>query len=76
MKRKTVMSFILFSALLPVATSQQSEKDALAKGKNLIDTQIYTLDDDARILELFKELRVADVSDAGARDTDEVGLEG
>ncbi|TFH50045.1 MAG: RraA family protein [Bacteroidia bacterium] len=63
MKRKTVITFILCSALLPVASAQQSEKDALAKGRNLIDTQIYTEDDDARILELFKELRVADVSD-------------
>ena len=52
--------------------SQQPDKVALAGGKNFIPTKTYTADDDARILELFKDLRVADVSDG----MDMVGLPG
>ncbi|MBN1302181.1 MAG: RraA family protein [Melioribacteraceae bacterium] len=45
------------------------DKD-LAAGINLIETKTYSAEEDARILELFKNLRVADVSDG----MDMVGL--
>jgi len=52
--------------------SQQPDRAALAEGKNFIPTKIYSADDDAHILELYKDLRVADVSDG----MDMVGLPG
>jgi len=39
--------------------SQQPDRAALAEGKNFIPTKIYSADDDAHILELYKDLRVA-----------------
>jgi regulator of RNase E activity RraA len=46
--------------------------DTLRAGKNFIPTQVYSAEDDARVLALFKGLRVADVSDgmdrAGLQD--------
>lgn len=44
----------------------------LAKGMNYIETKVYSAEDDARILSLYKDLRVADVSDG----MDMVGLSG
>ena len=52
--------------------SQQPDRAALAEGKNFIPTKIYSADDDARMLKLYKDLRVADVSDG----MDMVGLPG
>jgi len=44
--------------------------EALQAGKNLMPTQVYSEEDDRRILKLFDGLRVADVSDG----MDKVGL--
>jgi hypothetical protein len=52
--------------------SQIPDKSTLLKGANFIPTKTYSAADDARILELYKDLRVADVSDG----MDMVGLPG
>ena len=63
MKRPVILlSFLLF-AFVYSANSQKPDKATLASGFNFIETKTYQPEDDARILELFKDLRVADVSD-------------
>jgi len=52
--------------------AQESDKLTLETGMNFIQTKAYSAEDDARILELYKNLRVADVSDG----MDMVGLPG
>ncbi len=69
------LSVVLLSVLLftfPKANGQQYDRATLEKGMNFIETQSYSAEDDARILELYKNLRVADVSDG----MDMVGLPG
>jgi len=65
---KLLLSIII---ILPVA-AQKPDKAALAKGVNFIETKTYTAEEDAKILDLYKNLRVADVSDG----LDMVGLPG
>ncbi|MBG0858993.1 MAG: RraA family protein [Bacteroidales bacterium] len=72
MKKKIVLLFIVSFAVLSGADAQKPDKAALAKGINFIETRTYSAEDDARILELYKNLRVADVSDG----LDMVGLPG
>lgn len=60
-----IMMFFSVSAQVP-------DKTAMAKGMNFIETRIYSAEDDAKILELYKNLRVSDVSDG----LDMVGLPG
>ena len=63
MKRPVILlSFLLF-AFVYSANSQKPDQATLARGFNFIETKTYQPEDDARILELFKDLRVADVSD-------------
>lgn len=52
--------------------AQVRDRDALACGINFIETKVYSAEEDARILEMYKNLRVADVSDG----LDMVGLPG
>lgn len=59
---------MLFSSV----SAQVPDKTALAKGMNFIETRTYSAEDDAKILELYKNLRVSDVSDG----LDMVGLPG
>lgn len=62
--KKSVMSFLfLFVAMFSVNFAQMPDKAALAKGMNFIETTVYSAEDDAKILDLYKNLRVADVSD-------------
>jgi 4-hydroxy-4-methyl-2-oxoglutarate aldolase len=49
--------------LFKAAHCQVPDKLALEKGMNFMETKTYTAEEDARILELYKNLRVADVSD-------------
>ena len=72
MKNPILIISLLFNTLLPMARGQVSDKTTLAKGMNFIETRTYSAEDDARILELYKNLRVADVSDG----LDMVGLPG
>lgn len=71
---KKLPSLILIMTLIFVndVFAQQAEKSELEKGVNFIQTRTYSAEDDARILELYKNLRVADVSDG----MDMVGLPG
>lgn len=72
MKKLTkLISFLIVSLISASPTfAQTPDKEAIEKGVNLITTKTYTAEDDARILELYKDLRVADVSDG----MDMVGL--
>jgi len=63
MRKKIVLLLFLLTAYLSLAVAQKPDKAALAKGMNFIETKTYTAEDDARILELYKNLRVSDVSD-------------
>jgi len=62
---KNITLLFIFLALLTInqAFSQTIDKEMLARGMNFIPTTTFTAEDDARILELFRNLRVADVSD-------------
>jgi 4-hydroxy-4-methyl-2-oxoglutarate aldolase len=67
--------FLCFTASLIIFTrtyGQEYSREALARGMNFIETKTYTAEEDARILALYKDLRVADVSDG----LDMVGLPG
>ncbi len=67
--------FIFLFFTLPIfnyVVAQVADEASLAKGVNFIKTNVYSSEDDERILELYKDLRVADVSDG----MDMVGLPG
>jgi 4-hydroxy-4-methyl-2-oxoglutarate aldolase len=72
MKIRIVFILFLFVTLLPAIQAQERDKALLAKGMNFIETRIYSAEEDAKILELYKNLRVADVADG----LDRVGLPG
>jgi 4-hydroxy-4-methyl-2-oxoglutarate aldolase len=62
--KNLIMFFIFLFIMMSSATlAQERDKAALAKGMNFIETRTFSAEDDARILELYKNLRVADVSD-------------
>ena len=63
MRNLTLLIIFLAAITTDQAFSQNTDKEMLAKGVNFIPTKTYDADDDAKILELFKDLRVADVSD-------------
>lgn len=63
MKNLIMLSVFLFASVFSFVSAQNRDKAALAKGMNFIETRTYSAEDDARILELYKTLRVADVSD-------------
>jgi 4-hydroxy-4-methyl-2-oxoglutarate aldolase len=68
-----IILFSLSAALNnPILLSQSATRDVLAKGINFIETKTYTAEEDTRILDLYKNLRVADVSDG----LDKIGLPG
>lgn len=58
--------------LSSLALAQEIDTLEIEKGINLIETKIYSDEEDARILKLYEGLRVADVSDG----MDMVGLPG
>jgi len=67
------VSLVVISAFTkPVAAGRNSYSDneQLRAGRNFIDTEVYSAEQDERILKLFEGLRVADVSDG----MDKVGL--
>lgn len=71
--KKMVFIFVLLTLpLFNEIIAQVADKASLAKGMNFIETGVYSSEDDERILELYKDLRVADVSDG----MDMVGLPG
>ena len=72
MKKFTVLVTGLFMIMFISGFSQKPDKVNMAAGMNFIQTNTYSADDDAKILELYSDLRVADVSDG----LDMVGLPG
>jgi 4-hydroxy-4-methyl-2-oxoglutarate aldolase len=72
MKKSLSLLMIMAMTLFSYANAQQKDKSELTKGVNFIESKTYSADDDARILDLYKNLRVADVSDG----LDMVGLPG
>lgn len=72
MKKSTSILIIIGLTFFGSVYSQQKSRSELAKGVNFIETQTYTAEEDAKILDLYKDLRVADVSDG----LDMVGLSG
>ena len=72
MKDLTKLFLFLLSGLVSTSFAQVPDKATIEKGVNFIATKTYSAEDDARILELYKDLRVADVSDG----LDMVGLPG
>ena len=72
MKKLSLIILFLCVLIISPAIAQKPDKQALAKGINFIETRTYSAEEDAVVLELYKDLRVADVSDG----LDMVGLPG
>jgi regulator of RNase E activity RraA len=72
MKRESSLLLVFTLAICSSTVAQQKDKAELAGGMNFIETKIYSAEEDAKILDLYKNLRVADVSDG----LDMVGLPG
>ena len=72
MIKKILIQIVLTMIYCSNILSQEYERKELEKGMNFIGTSIYSAEEDTRILELYKNLRVADVSDG----LDMVGLPG
>lgn len=72
MKNLIITSVFLITAMCQTTVAQVADRTTLAGGMNFIETKTYPAEDDAKILELYKNLRVADVSDG----MDMVGLPG
>lgn len=71
MKKSTILTG-LFMIMFMSVYSQNKDKSAMESGMNFIQTKTYSAEDDAKILKLYSNLRVADVSDG----LDMVGLPG
>ncbi len=72
MKNLILWFTLFFAVATSFISSQEINKANLEKGMSFIKTHIYSEEEDAKILELYKNLRVADVSDG----MDMVGLTG
>jgi regulator of RNase E activity RraA len=72
MKILSNLFLFLLTGMVSLSFAQTPDKAALEKGVNFIATKTYSAEDDARMLGLYKNLRVADVSDG----LDMVGLPG
>ncbi|MBN2774976.1 MAG: hypothetical protein JXR31_12040 [Prolixibacteraceae bacterium] len=68
--KKLALTFTLVISISFLSVAQPAEE--IRKGKNLIETRIYSDEEDAALLKLYEGLRVADVSDG----MDMVGLPG
>ncbi|MBD3287864.1 RraA family protein [candidate division KSB1 bacterium] len=69
---KIIKLFLSLLLLTSIAFSQQPDVSELEKGVNFIETKVYTEEENAALLKLYENLRVADVSDG----MDMVGLPG
>ena len=72
MKKSILLILCLITGLTSFVLSQETDKTDFEKGVNFIETKIYSDEENAAILILYKQLRVADVSDG----MDMVGLPG
>ena len=68
--RKLLFCSIIILLLLNHTGLAQVSKEDLKKGINLIETKVYSAEEDSKILSMYQGLRVADVSDG----MDMVGL--
>lgn len=62
-KNLIVCFLFLMPTTFTAANAQERDKASLAKGINFIETKTYSAEEDSKMLELYKNLRVADVSD-------------
>lgn len=67
----TALALAIACAAPAAGHAQEAAPDALRAGAGFIRTQVYSLEDDQRLLALFEGLRVADVADG----MDAVGLQ-
>ena len=72
MKNQRLLLPVVFVLTSILSSAQNASNSFLERGMNYIETKTYSSEDNARILELYKNLRVADVSDG----MDMVGLPG
>jgi len=72
MKRHIILLILIVLYSTPFLLAQEIDSNELEKGMNFIETQTYSDEENAQILELYGGLRVADVSDG----MDRVGLPG
>ena len=72
MKKSILLVLFLTAGLSSLLFSQEKDARDFEKGVNLIETKTYSEAENAEILDLYKNLRVADVSDG----LDMVGLVG
>jgi regulator of RNase E activity RraA len=63
MKKISFLFLTLIVMIFQPLYSQRPDKATMSKGMNFIQTLSYSAEEDATILELYKNLRVADVSD-------------
>ncbi len=63
MRNLKIISVLILTAMCSISSAQVADRDVLAKGINFIETKTYSAEEDAKILELYKNLRVADISD-------------
>lgn len=63
MKKLVALFWCLLVTDAYVLLAQTANKENLAKGVNFLETRVYSALEDATILEMYKNLRVADVSD-------------
>lgn len=61
--KKTLLSIIILIIYQVSVFSQETERNSLRSGINFIPVRIYSAEEDSAILVLYKDLRVADVSD-------------
>ena len=62
--KNLIFIFLIFTlTIFNYVVAQVADESTMAKGVNFIKTNVYSSDDDERILKLLKDLRVADVSD-------------
>jgi 4-hydroxy-4-methyl-2-oxoglutarate aldolase len=63
MKKFTTLFIVFFIISVHAICPQELNQKDLQKGFNFIETTVYSDEDNANILKLYEELRVADVSD-------------
>src|SRR5512135_179150 len=63
MKKQLLFLTFLLPASALLINAQESTRASLEKGVSFIETKVYTAEEDSKLLEQYKDLRVSDVSD-------------
>src|SRR3990167_9097685 len=53
----------LFLGTASILWAADNEAEAFRAGKNFIETKVYTVEEDQKVIDYFKGLRVSDVTD-------------